>query len=570
MTWYSNLGLKIKLTLLFSSLLFPIIIILALSLINSSSRIRDIETIHDDRIVPLKQLKTISDHYAISIVDCVHKVRSGTFSYKKGIDTLDLAKKEISEVWKAYLATRLVPEEVEIINELNPLFSEANEATAEVRNIFVLENKKALDEFADRKLYPKIDPVTEKIDKLIRVQLTISERIYAQAEREYEYSLAVFLTISIATIAYILISSIAFSIRLVRGLTIVTTSIKDADFSRPIDVKDDDRNKDELHLLLIAFREFQKKVRTMLSTIFSFSESILTASEELSKASNYLSENAQSESASVEEISASVEEISAGMEQVTKNAEEQYSSISSFAGEMRELDSLINQVGDGVRESLSRISEMYSKVEAGRNTMGNLSTSMGKIESSSVEMRSITAIIKEISEKVNLLALNAAIEAARAGDHGRGFAVVASEITRLAEQTDESTKTIEELIRTSNEEIESGKGFVENSAKVYIGIMEGLKFVKESSDNIVGIMKSQQEKKETIRDGVDRVDSKSAEIRISVKEQKIAIVETANAVSNISITIQSSAANSEEIAGNASSLLNIAKNLKETMSFLKA
>ncbi|EQA45384.1 signal transduction four helix bundle sensory module [Leptospira broomii serovar Hurstbridge str. 5399] len=570
MTWYSHLGLKIKLTLLFSSLLLPIIVILTLSLINSSSRIRDIETIHNDRLVPLKQLKTISDHYAISIVDCVHKVRSGTVSYEKGIDNLDLAKKEITEEWNSYLATNLVPEEVEIIKELKPLFSGANEATEEARNIFVSENKQALDEFADRKMYPKIDPVTEKIDMLIKVQLRITERIYAKAEREYEYSLTVFLTISIATIAYIIISSITFSIRLVRGLTIVTTSIKDADFSRPIDVKEDHRNKDELHLLLIAFREFQEKVKNMLSTIFSFSESILIASEELSKSSDYLSENAQSESASVEEISASVEEISAGMEQVTKNAEEQYSSISSFAGEMRELESLINRVGDGVRESLLRISEMYSKVEAGRNTMGNLSTSMGKIESSSVEMRSITAIIKEISEKVNLLALNAAIEAARAGDHGRGFAVVASEITRLAEQTDDSTKTIEELIRTSNEEIESGKGFVENSAKVYVGIMDGLKFVKESSDNIVEIMKSQQEKKETIRDGVSQVDSKSAEIRVSVKEQKVAIIETANAVSSISITIQSSAANSEEIASSASSLLNIAKNLRETMSFLKA
>ncbi|MCG6162368.1 methyl-accepting chemotaxis protein, partial [Leptospira bandrabouensis] len=72
-----------------------------------------------------------------------------------------------------------------------------------------------------------------------------------------------------------------------------------------------------------------------------------------------------------------------------------------------------------------------------------------------------------------------------------------------------------------------------------------------------------------IRSGVDQVDAKSEEIRNSVKEQKVAIAETANAVSNISITVQNSAANSEEIAGSAVSLLQIAKNLQETMSFLK-
>lgn len=110
-------------------------------------------------------------------------------------------------------------------------------------------------------------------------------------------------------------------------------------------------------------------------------------------------------------------------------------------------------------------------------------------------MQSITAIIKEISEKVNLLALNAAIEAARAGEHGRGFAVVASEITRLAEQTDSSAMTIEELIKTSNAEIETGRKIVENSVKVYAEVLGGLEHLKVSSNQIVAIMELQQEKR---------------------------------------------------------------------------
>ncbi|TGK15574.1 methyl-accepting chemotaxis protein [Leptospira fluminis] len=569
-SWYSRLGLKIKLTLLFSSLLLPILMILGLSLLNSSARIKDIETIHNDRLIPLKQLKSISDYYAISIVDCVHKVRGGSVSFSQGKENIAQAQAGIKKEWMAYLSTQLVPEETQIIEELKPLFETADKVVEEGKKTMEAEDQQKLIEFAENVLYPNIDPVTEKIEKLIQVQLKITERIYTKAELEYEYSIGIFTVTSVATIVYILIVSITFSLRLVKGLTTVTSSIKNADFSKIIDVEHDDRNKDELYLLLIAFQEFQEKVKNMLSTIFSFSESILSASEELSKSSDHLSSNAQTESASAEQISASVEEISAGMEQVTRNAEEQYSSIASFSGEMKTLDTLINRVGDAVQGSLQSVSEMYQKVEGGKNTMGNLSGSMGKIENSSVEMRSITAIIKEISEKVNLLALNAAIEAARAGEHGRGFAVVASEITRLAEQTDESAKTIEDLIKTSNAEIESGKGFVENSVKVYAGILDGLRSIKESSDNIVQIMQLQQEKKETIRGAVQLVDSKSAEIRTSVKEQKVAIVETANAVANISVTVQSSAANSEQIAASASGLLNIAKNLRETMSFLKA
>lgn len=570
MKWYLRLSLKLKLAILFSSVLIPFLIILALSLINSASRIKDIESIRNDRLIPLKQLKTISDHYAISIVDCVHKTRSGAFTYEEGIENLDKAMIDIKSEWNTYLQTYLVQEEIVLIEKLKPLFEEADKSVAEARALMVSKDKEGLGNFADNEMYTKIDPVAGNIEKLISVQLLISEKIYQRAETEYAFSLALFLFISAITLAYILYASIKFSIRLVQGLNRVRVSIRDANFSNPIEVEEDGLNLDELYLLSLVFRNFQTKVKEMLSSILTFSESILASAEQLSRSSEYLSENAQSESASVEQISASIEEISAGMEQVTTNAEGQYKLILSFSGEMKELDSLITKVGDSVSDSLGKISDMYSKTEAGKKTMGSLSESMIKIESSSGEMRSITAIIQEISEKVNLLALNAAIEAARAGEHGKGFAVVATEITRLAEQTDQSTKTIESLIRTSNQEIESGKNFVDSCVKVYAEILEGLSFIKISSDNIVSTMKVQQEKKATIITAVNEVDSKSEEIRTSVKEQKVAISETANAVSNISVTVQNSAANSEEIAGSATGLLNIAKSLRDTMSFLKA
>ena len=68
------------------------------------------------------------------------------------------------------------------------------------------------------------------------------------------------------------------------------------------------------------------------------------------------------------------------------------------------------------------------------------------------EIGSVLDVIRGIAEQTNLLALNAAIEAARAGDSGRGFAVVADEVRALAHRTQESTKVIEQTIRTLSAE----------------------------------------------------------------------------------------------------------------------
>ncbi|NEO26827.1 MAG: hypothetical protein F6K03_08000 [Kamptonema sp. SIO4C4] len=37
---------------------------------------RQIQTIYDDRVVPLRQLKIVSDAYAVSIVDATHKAEN--------------------------------------------------------------------------------------------------------------------------------------------------------------------------------------------------------------------------------------------------------------------------------------------------------------------------------------------------------------------------------------------------------------------------------------------------------------------------------------------------------------
>ena len=85
----------------------------------------------------------------------------------------------------------------------------------------------------------------------------------------------------------------------------------------------------------------------------------------------------------------------------------------------------------------------------------------------------MTKLIQSIAFQTNILALNAAVEAARAGDQGKGFAVVASEIRSLAQNVDETAKSITNTINDALSKVDAGNKAVENSSKI-LGDIESL------------------------------------------------------------------------------------------------
>jgi len=61
------------------------------------------------------------------------------------------------------------------------------------------------------------------------------------------------------------------------------------------------------------------------------------------------------------------------------------------------------------------------------------------------ETDSVLKVIENFARQTNLLGLNASVEAARAGSAGKGFSVIANETRRLAINTANSAKKIEEI-----------------------------------------------------------------------------------------------------------------------------
>lgn len=182
----------------------------------------------------------------------------------------------------------------------------------------------------------------------------------------------------------------------------------------------------------------------------------------------------QSTAQSADQLAASSQELSASSAQSAEAASYVAESISRVANGIEnektattETAAVVEHMSDGIQkmvlsaENVKNQSEQATaRAKNGSETVGKAVQQMVHIEQTvntsaqvveklgerSKEIGQIVDTISGIAGQTNLLALNAAIEAARAGEQGRGFAVVAEEVRKLAEQSREAAKKIEELI----------------------------------------------------------------------------------------------------------------------------
>ena len=184
---------------------------------------------------------------------------------------------------------------------------------------------------------------------------------------------------------------------------------------------------------------------------------------------------------------------------------------------------------------------------------------------SALKIKEATDIISEIAEETNLLSLNASIEAARAGEQGRGFAVVATQIQKLAEQSNESARQIDDiihsLIKDSEESVETMK--------------EVRNIIGQQNENVIHTEHAFNNVKEGIDQSIESIEM----IASKTQELDEARVRVVDVVQNLNAIAQENAASTEEtsasaaeagttvesIADNARNLNEIAKQLEENV-----
>ncbi|MBS4537619.1 Cache 3/Cache 2 fusion domain-containing protein [Clostridium sp. D2Q-11] len=329
------------------------------------------------------------------------------------------------------------------------------------------------------------------------------------------------------------------------------------------------KRKDEIGVITRSLETMQKNFISLIKNINNNSQQVASASNELTITS-------QQSSVAAEEIGRTVEEIAMGATDQAKETEEGASHINKLGQLIEkdqklvdelnistiEVDKLKNEGSEILNDLVEQNNQNNIAVEEVHEIIINTNKSAGKIENAS-------QMIRNIAEQTNLLALNAAIEAARAGESGRGFAVVAEEIRKLAEQSNEFTKEITDIINNLAKETTYAVNKMEEVNKLMNSQSESVKFTNTKFEGIDNAIEKMKIVIKNINQSGNDMESKKDEI-INIIENLSAISEeNAASTEEVSASVEEQTASMEELANASEALSKIANEMKISISKFK-
>ena len=277
--------------------------------------------------------------------------------------------------------------------------------------------------------------------------------------------------------------------------------------------------------------------------------------DDLKSAADKFSGMAQATTEEANDVQLAVEEIANGARSQadsTAAAHDNMALISSqielITGEIDDMtDSAVDMAGKE-KQSERIIGELFLSNDQTKNSVNKVAEQIDLMKQAVSHIKEAVEMIQSVAEETDLLSLNASIEAARAGEAGRGFAVVAEQICKLALQSNESGKDIEQIL-----------GEIMNTSEKMVSVMEE---VRTNMDSQQLKLEETRTTYQAVAEGVD----KSLENIESIK-QKITVLNASG--NSISSAVEDLSAISEQNAASAANTMETAKNMSSTMQLVE-
>lgn len=316
-----------------------------------------------------------------------------------------------------------------------------------------------------------------------------------------------------------------------------------------------------------------EKLRNELTVIIS---NIKRQSDTLHGTSTHLSGNSSQAFEAVGQVERAISEIADGAssqadetQKATENVIYMGNLVEETSAQVEELYNNASDMQKSSDEATSTLNELNIINQRARAAIDVIYEQTNTTNESALKIREATNLITAIADETNLLSLNASIEAARAGEQGRGFAVVAAQIQKLAEQSNESARQIEQIITS----------LIQDSTKAVETMDEVREIMENQSENV----EKTEQMFAMVKSGIDHSIqgvNLIAEKTKSLDEARVNVVDvvqnlTAIAEENAAGTQETSASTVEfgnmmgDIQSSSGKLSSIASDLDESMKIFK-
>lgn len=518
------------------------LVLTATTLILSAHLVSGIQSINNDRVVPLKQIKVVSDNYAVSIVDNLHKYNANLMSKSALLESIKDAETIASKQWSAYLQTELTPEELRLIKESEVLFEEVKRKVEAYKSI--LNNDQALasspQEFV-KVLYETFDPFSSSLNALIDLQLNTSQKFADSAEQDYKSQRMLLISACIALLSIVIVLAIAINRSITSPLNNINMLMAAIATNTDLTLRVDESGNDEFSQTAASINTMLSHFNALITELLQLVTNLRTQTESLSENSISIASSTEQQQQQTTMLATAITQMSAAIKGVAETAV-------NTSNKANESDAIAQQGLQSVHDNIQSINQLNQLLTQTKSDIDLLSDKTN-------EINSVVQIIQSVAEQTNLLALNAAIEAARAGESGRGFAVVADEVRQLAHNTQKATEQISGMIVS-----------LQDASKRTVSSMDEAAAQTERSVSIAADSAGAIQK---ITSAITEIADLNVVISTSTEEQTTVANEVSENINQITSSIKVVADSASDNAQTSKSLQFIANKLEEDITKFK-
>ncbi len=400
--------------------------------------------------------------------------------------------------------------------------------------------------FQARKFNKEVSDANQNIDKLMaQIGATIKTHTDRQLQASQE-QMARSKRLSVTILAVAMLAGALFAWWLSRSLTLplgqvvaIATELANGDLDLSME---HDQRRDEIGRLQQAIATLVARLTQVIGQVSSSTQQLRGSADTLAHATTESTGLIQKQRNETDQIAAAIREIN----ETTRHVASQTSNASIMA----------NEADEAARTGQQRARETMLAVQTLADEVEHSGEAITRLDSQSREISNILNVIVTIAEQTNLLALNAAIEAARAGEHGRGFAVVADEVRQLAQNTQNATQEIEQMITQLQQGVKKAVSTMESS--------------RNHSQFAVERATEGERALETVCEVIGRIRMINTSVSTATEQQSAATATVAGNLENILVIANQSNHATHEISTASDQLADLAEQLQNQVSYFRS